>query len=79
MPSSARARMLIHTTEALSNDRPTERNECDLQQSSLIRTGDFDGRDRIASGYVRSSHGFWIAPGVGTKTETRLAIQYEEL
>ena len=31
-----------------------------------------------ASGYVRSSHGFWIAPGVETKTETRLAIQYEE-
>ena len=32
-----------------------------------------------ASGYVRSSHGFWIAPGVETKAETRLAIQYEEL
>ena len=32
----------------------------------------------IARGYVRSSHGFWITPGVDTKTETRLAIQYEE-
>ena len=31
-----------------------------------------------ASGYVRSSHGFWIAPGVETKTVTRLAIQYAE-
>ena len=31
-----------------------------------------------ASGYVRSSHGFWITPGVETKTETRLAVQYAE-
>ena len=31
-----------------------------------------------ASGYVRSSHGFWIAPGVETKTETRLAVRYAE-
>ena len=31
-----------------------------------------------ASGYVRSRHGFWIAPGVETKTETRLAVQYAE-
>ena len=32
-----------------------------------------------ASGYVRSSHGFWIVPGVETKADRRLAIQYEEL
>jgi hypothetical protein len=31
-----------------------------------------------ASGYVRSSHGFWIAPGVETKIETRLAVQHTE-
>ena len=31
-----------------------------------------------ASGYVRSSHGFWITLGVETKTETRLAVQYAE-
>ena len=31
-----------------------------------------------ASGYVRSSHGFWIAPGVETKTETRRAVRYAE-
>ena len=31
-----------------------------------------------ASGYVRSSHGFWITPGAETKTETRLAVHYAE-
>jgi hypothetical protein len=31
-----------------------------------------------AGGFVRSSHGFWIAPGVETKTETRLAVQFAE-
>ena len=31
-----------------------------------------------ASGYVRTRHGFWIVPGVETKTETRLAVQYAE-
>jgi hypothetical protein len=31
-----------------------------------------------ASGYVRSSHGFWTAPGVETKPESHLAIQYAE-
>ena len=31
-----------------------------------------------ASGYVRSRYGIWIAPGVETKTETRLAVQYAE-
>ena len=31
-----------------------------------------------ASGYVRSSHGFWIVPGVATKTETQLAVRYAE-
>ena len=46
-----------------------------------------DDQDRLrtleemmnASGYVRSSHGFWIAPGLETKADRRLAIQYEEL
>ena len=31
-----------------------------------------------ASGCVRSRLGFWIAPGVETKTETRLPVQYAE-
>ena len=54
----------------------TDTDEMTSADQDRLRTLDKMMR---ASGYVRSSHGFWIAPGVGTKTETRLAIQYEEL
>jgi hypothetical protein len=31
-----------------------------------------------ASGYVRSRHGFWITPGVETKTKRSQDIEYAE-
>ena len=54
----------------------TDTDETTSADQDRLRTLD---EMMYASGYVRSSHGFWIAPGVETKAETRLAIQYEEL